>query len=307
MNKTKLITVDVAIAAYNAEKNIKRLVESMLLQKEVNFKLNKVIVNSDSSSDKTVSISQSISDKRVKVIDSHARSGFAGALISLVKANITDVLILLNDDIVVTDEFFIEKIIQPFIKENNIGLVCGNPQAFKSNNFISEAVRSGYNAYKRISDSTRKGNNVYTVDGKALCFSKDFTKKIKFPTDYRIMGNVDKFIYFSCIKEKLNYRYVSNAIMYFKCPSTIQDFTKWQTRNYKSNKYMVKSVWGKLADKEYEMDQTKFRLYKFLEFLKNPIGSIVILMLGLYCSYKASIAKDEFSLTWDLVQTTKDL
>ncbi len=307
MKKKTTLSVDVAIAAYNAERNIARLVNSMLEQKEINYKLNHIIVNSDSSTDKTVAIAKSIRNNKVKVIDSKLRAGFAGALVSLVKSNKADILMLLNDDIIVKDSYFIEKIIKPFYIEENIGLVCGNPQAFKSNSFISEAVRSGYNAYKRMSEALRQGNNVYTVDGKALCFSRKLTKIIKFPKDYKIMGNVDKFIYFSSISNKLKYRYVNNAIMYFKCPSTINDFTKWQIRNYKSNNYIVRMAWGKLVDEEYKYSKMKFVYYKLIEFLKNPIGSMFILTLGIYCSIKAASAKREFEITWDLVQTTKNL
>ncbi len=85
------ITVNVAIAAYNSEKNIKRLVESVLNQKEINYILKRVVVNSDSSSDETVPVAHEIYDKRVKVIDSRERSGFAGALVSLVNANDVDI------------------------------------------------------------------------------------------------------------------------------------------------------------------------------------------------------------------------
>lgn len=306
--KNSKLTLTVAIAAYNAEKNIKKLSESMLNQKEISFILNKVVINSDSSSDNTVKYAKSIKNKRMKVIDSKARTGFAGALVSLVKYNNTDVLCILNDDIIVNDLLFLEKLVRPFIKEKNIGLVCCNAQPLKSNNFVANAVRSGYIPYKQIGEEIKNGNNVYSVDGKTLCLSKKFIKTIRFPNDYRHMGNVDKHIYFACINNQFIYRYVKDAIIYFKCPSTIKDFTKWQIRNFQSTKYIHKSYWGgKLVDKEYILPVNKFRYYKLLELLKNPLGGLFIFTLGIYCSFQARFDKTDFKIKWDTVQTTKEI
>ncbi len=302
------LTLTVAIAAYNAEKNIKRLTQAMLKQHTNTFRLRQVIVNSDSSTDQTIKNANLVKDLRLKVIDSRTRTGFAGTLINLINSNITDVILILNDDIIVTDKRFLEKAIQPFIKESNIGLVCCNAQPMKPESFVENAVLSGYIPYKKVSETTRNGRNVFTVDGKALAFSKEFLNNVTFPKDYRLMANVDKFMYFSCIKSKFKYRYVKEAIMYFKCPSSIKDFTNWQIRNFKSNKYLVKKTWGKLVDKEYKViPSTKFKYYKLIELLKNPLGSTLIFALGIYCSYKAKVENKNFDSKWELVQTTKDL
>lgn len=224
-------TVSVAITAYNAEKNITRLVKSILSQNIKTFVLKEVVVHSDTSNDSTVIFARSIKDKRLKVVDSKVRLGFADSLIKLVKKNQSDVLILLNDDIVVRDRNFLYKIIRTFQLSEKVGLVCCNAQPFESGSFIASAVRAGYKPYKKISEETRSGNNVFTVDGKVLCFSKVLCRNIQFPIDRSLMGNVDKFIYFSCINLNLQYKYVKNAVIYFKCPQTIQDFVNWQTRN----------------------------------------------------------------------------
>jgi hypothetical protein len=128
-----------------------------------------------------------------------------------------------------------------------------------------------------------------------------------FPEEYSIMGNVDKYIYFLCVKNGFKYRYVKEAQMHFKMPDTIRDFVKWQTRNYKSNKYKVKEAWGDLVEKEYQHSKNDFRNYKIIEFIKNPLGSLFILMLGCYCSYKAKMEQDQFETKWDLVGSTKNI
>lgn len=306
-NINKKISVTVAVATYNAEKNMSRLLTSLLKQKETSYFMEKIVINSDTSTDDTVKIAKGFKNKKIRVIDSKERLGFAGSLIKLVKSNRSDVLILLNDDVIITDNLFVEKTAKPFIDFPSLGLACCNPQPLPSGSFIAGAVRSGYVPYKKISEETRGGHNVFTVDGKALCFSKAFTEKIVFPEDYSIMGNVDKYIYFSCISKKFQYRYVKEAILFFKCPQTVSDFINWQTRNYKSNKYLVYKAWGSLVEKEYQMSNWKFRFYKLIELIKNPLESLVIFLLGLYSSYKARTESRVFNIKWNLVGSTKDL
>jgi cellulose synthase/poly-beta-1,6-N-acetylglucosamine synthase-like glycosyltransferase len=299
------LTVTIGIPAYYAEKNIQDLLRSLIKQRQDTQKIEKIIVYYDVSGDNTLKEAKEINDKRVLVIDGKIRKGFAHGVKTLLHLADSDVIILLNDDIKITDPNFVEKLAQPFLKEKKVGLVCGNPQAIKSNNFISEAVRSGYNAYKKMGDYIRHGNNVYTCDGKALCFSRELAKSIHFPDDLKLMGNVDHYMYFSCLKNKLKYVYVANAIMYFKCPSTISDFTKWQIRNYKNNRYIFRKAFGKLAEEEYTMPTKVFNKYKFIEFLKNPLGGIFILILGQYCLYKTIQTKNEYENMWSVVGTTK--
>jgi len=303
----KAVTITVGIAAYNAEKNIKRLLDSLLSQKSVNYKLDKVFVHSDQSTDNTDRIVKNMKNKYVKLIIPRQRRGFARTIINLLKGNKSDICILLNDDIIISDRFFINKLIQPYFSNKNVGLISGNPQALQSRNFISEAVRSGYNAYKDLGDYIDSGNNIFTCDGKILCFSKLFIKTLKFPKNKSEMGNVDKYIYLSCLANHFDYRYVTDAVVYFKCPSTIDDFVKWQIRNYKTNKYIMQKKFAKLSYKEYKTPRIIFTCYKIKEFMKNPLGGTVIYLLGLYCTFKAYKERYFVKTTWDLVSTTKDL
>ena len=303
----KKITVNIAIAAYNAEKNIKRLVESVTMQKEINFKLKKIIVNSDSSKDMTVAIARKIKDARVKVIDSKARAGYAGTMISLIKKNNADILIVLNDDIVISDQFYIEKAIEPILLEENVGLVCCNIIDINTKTFTAKAVKSGYDAFRRLGVSLRNGNNIFTVDGKTLCFTQKFIISIKLPNDLRKMGNVDSYFYLECIKNKFKYRYSKNAILYYRFPSTIDDFINWQTRSFTSTNYILKETFGKLAEEEFKIPFIPFTYYRLLEFFKNPIGCIFIKFIVYYCQYKAYSRKKVFETKWNTVLTTKDI
>ncbi len=305
--KNKKITVNVSIPAYNSEKTIEKLIRSILIQKRINYKLESVVVHSDSSSDNTVKTVRNFKNNLVSVIAAKKRSGYSSSLIKLIKRNKADLLLQLNDDVIINDSHFIEKLIKPFFANKNLGLVCGNIQPLKPTSYVGKAAQSGYIAFKNLGEKINHGSNAFTCDGKSLCFSNTFASSIKFPINHKDMGNSDGFIYLTCIKNGFDYAYAKYAILYFKLPTTLKDFTKWQVRSYKSNKYVLKNYFGDLAEKEFKIPKLLFNYYKAIEFIKHPISSILIQFIGFYCTYKAAKEKNEFNLKWDLVQSTRDL
>lgn len=181
----KIKTVSIGITAYNSEKNIKRLIVSILKQavKEVHFE--KLLIHSDCSSDKTVSIAKSIENKKIEIIESKKRIGFAGSVENVLKKNSSDVIILLNDDIIIEDDMFIEEIVIPFLENERLGLVSANLVPFQPENFIENAVRSGYMGYSNFAKQYKNGHNILTCDGKVLALSRQFLKVLQLPKNFK--------------------------------------------------------------------------------------------------------------------------
>lgn len=302
----KKLSVNVAIAAYNAEQNIKPLVSSLLDQYVSSFDLKAIIVNSDSSTDKTVKIARSFKNKLVVVRESYLRQGFAGVVIHLLKKNDADVIVLLNDDIVITDKFFLEKTIAPFIQEKNVGLVCSNPTPFPGGNLMQRAITSSFNAYNAVRMRYNNGNSVLTCDGKVLTLSKQYVKSLKFPKDLGEMANVDWFIYFSCIQNGFKYRFVESARIWYKNPSTVRDYIKWTTRN-NQDLNMMKARFGKLFEESYKLPKFGFMFAKVKEAIKNPVGCVLLFGLSIYCTLQAKMGDSKFETMWELVETTKSI
>lgn len=107
-----------------------------------------------------------------------------------------------------------------------------------------------------------------------------------------------------CKEKKMLYQLVSSTQVYFRCPSNIGDFVKWQRRNYQ-NKILIQRKFSKLLKSEYDFPRTSVLYFKLLELLKNPLGGLTILVLGIYCAYLSKIDKTKFNVLWDMVDTTK--
>jgi glycosyltransferase involved in cell wall biosynthesis len=307
MNKTITYnkkTVSIGVTAYNAEKNIVPLVNSILAQRDTNYILEKIIIHSDASSDKTVAMVKAIKNRRIVVIDSHARIGFTKSFEKILKLSKSDVMVLLNDDIQIKDKNLISHLVQEF-SASYVGLVSGNPQPLPPKTFIEKAAISSHNVYESMRNSMNNPHNVYTCDGKVLALSRKLIENLNIPSNAKNAGNLDCYLYFSTLQKGFSYRHAKSAIVYYRTPMTEHDYTSWTSRN-NSNYFIMEKTFGSIVAKEF---QKPLLYYFFLtrEFIKNPLGSIYIKILGLKVAINAQKISKNFSPKWEVIATTKNL
>jgi glycosyltransferase involved in cell wall biosynthesis len=301
------LSVTIGIPAYLAERNIKNLLEALIMQNEDTFKIEEIIVYYDASGDNTLEKAREIKDKRIKVIDGKVRKGFANGVKTLLSMNESDILLLLNDDIEIADRNFVNKIVQPFLMEENIGLVCGNPQPLKPKTFIDKALASRLQAQIHLSYQMNHGSNIFSCEGKILTLSKAFIQKLSLPEDNKQLGNVDAYLYFTCITYGLKYRFVRDAIVYCRNPTTWSDHAKLISRN-RAQKYIMQQKFGRVVtDKEYTKSNILMLYTTLIQFIRNPVGCLFIAFTELLLDFKARMLVKNLSETWDVVKTTKNL
>lgn len=297
-------SISVGIAAYNCQDNIFLLLKSLLSQKIISS-VDQIIVYSDASQDQTVEEARKVKGKKIKVIAAKKRQGFAHAVEKLLSLNKSEVIILLNDDIKITDSHFIEKISKAFV-DKRVGLASANPQPMRPQTFIEKAANSAFRVYEKMRYTIRNGNNEFTCDGKILALSKPFIKSLNMPKNYEQIGNADSFLYFSCLANGFKYKHIKNAVVQFKLPSNLKDYLSLTVRN-NTDPYILKRKFGKVVEIEYKKPKLAFYYFGMIEFFKNPTGAILIFIIGLYVRYKAKQVQKAFNPTWDIVLSTKNL
>ena len=160
-------TVSVGIAAWNAETNIGAILSAVSSQCEERVTISEIIVHSDQSTDGTIAAARLCPDPRIRIVDHPNRRGFAASVGSMLETFNGDALILLNDDIRIADNRFVETMVMP-IFEDGVDFVGANLQPLPSRTFVERASVSVFRVWERIRESLPEPNGVFTCEGAAM-------------------------------------------------------------------------------------------------------------------------------------------
>lgn len=302
--KTSRVKVTIGIPAYNEEANIGELIAHLLSQNGSGYKLDRIIVSSDGSTDRTVAIVNSINDKRVTLIDNKKRAGLGRGLNQIVKEANSEVLVLVDADIAIEDKSFINKLIEPVTKDEKDLTSCKikekNPQ-----NFIERTLYVSMRLKENLFESYRGGDNLFTCHGPARAMSKKMYKKIFFPEG---KGN-DMYSYLYAKANGFFFKYVRNISVYYKLPGNMEDHKKQSLRFFAS----IDSQRNYFSDDLLE-SETKIRLPSYISgavksiplFFRYPMHIAFYVLLNAYLKV-SSFKKFEQSNLWSIAKSSKNL
>lgn len=298
--KGRKISISVGISAFNEERNIKKLIDSILWQKESRYTIKEIIVISDGSTDQTAMCLQKIKDHRLKIVNSKKRFGKTTRLNWIFKNAKGDAIVIFDADVVLSARDVIENLVKPLVNEENVGFICGRAKPIKGKTFIENCVNASHDAYDNFRSKLRKGSNPYSVEGRVMLLSKDFASKVTLTKPY----GGDKYLYFYCITNGFNFRYVKAATVLYRSPSTLSEHIRQNTR-FMARGFQADLIFGDIVSKEFKISK-KILVVSFLKtFIEKPIYSISIFFINLYCKYKAKHEWKNINEKWDIVSTTK--
>lgn len=297
----KKITITIGIPAYNEEQNIKILLERIFEQKIRNAKLEKVIIVSDASKDRTVEIVKSMSNKRIKIINHNKRVGKPKSINEIINRTEEDVLVILDADILPTDHQFLHNLIEPITKNHKIGLVGADTVPAKPLTFFESIIANSHtlktDLYKKINEK----NNIYLCHGRARAFSKMFYSKLNFSQDCP----EDAFSYLMCIQKGFKFSFAEKAKVIFRSPSTPADHIKQSKRFQHGQESLEKYFTSELIKKSYKIPKVYFAetLLKYL--IISPLKTILFIIVNFYIKLFTNNQYDQS--TWEISPSTKGI
>jgi len=296
------LTVSTIISAYNEEKNIKNFLNSLVQQEETNFKFEEIVVVSDGSEDDTVGEAKKISDPRVKIYEEKQRMGKAKRLNDYFASCESDALLIFDADTLLDSNSTVAKLLAPLSKISRVGMIGGNAKILPGRTFIEKAINSSAEVFYEIREKYKGGNNAFGTNGCILALAKDFYKRVRLAEN--MLGD-DHFLYFSCLKMGLKFVYQKDAIIWYRAPSTIKDHIK-QNKRFISNSLLMRNVFGDLAEREYRVPRALMLRLKAKAILKDPVHSIAIYLINIYCRRAARNEADRLNGKWDIASSTKE-
>lgn len=302
--KKNIPTVTIAVSVYNEEINIKNFLLSVLKQDVRGFKLSRIIVLSDGSTDNTVNIARSLKSSLITVIDDKNRIGKSSRLNQIYNMATSDILVQSDADVIFSNKNVVYNLIQPIVNNPDVGMCGGHPKPMTAETFTEKAVNSTFEMYSKLRKKLRNGNNVFSADGRLLAYRKELYKQITVPKN--MIAN-DAFTYFACLTKQFKYKYVPGAIVNFRSPQQLRDQVRQNTRFVAAPIRMKRIFDENMVDREYFIPKHIKCLYMFQEFLKNPIGCAYIYAVNTYCKAKASRVERKLNARWDMAISTKKI
>ncbi len=292
-------TLTIGIAAYNEEKNIGHLLQALRMQKISSAKLEGIVVVSDSSTDRTDEIVRKIEGGGVRLVRMPSRQGGAMAQNAIFAGSKSDIVVVLDADIMPADDSFIDSLISPIILDPEIGLTSNIIEPAKPRTFVEKALARNHVFKTNLWLSSGMGNTIYTCFGPARAFSRKLYEGMRYPKDVP----VDSYSYMHCVSHGLKFALARSASVIFRCPENFSDHRKQSTR-FMSGKDAIVSVFGDAAKAAYRLPFWPL----FLSSLKELVSHPILFMAFILMSVRIRLGKHAaFSSKWDMAGTSKNV
>lgn len=297
MNKN--LTLSVGIPAYNEEMNIGKLVKSILDQDYGKIKLGKIIIYSDGSTDGTNAIVRGINSNKIKLIASGKRRGQAHAQNIIFKNSASDILVLLNADILIKDNNFIRNLAGPITAKKGVGLTSPMVVPLSPDNFFEYIIAKGHLEKNKLFATIGK-NNIYLCHGRARALSKKLYKSFKFPN---VIAE-DAYSYLINKELGLEFYYVRNSKIYFRSPQSLHDHLKQSIRFVQGIKQLENFFDVNAVRKQFYIPKTKYMQYMFNYFKNSPLEAIIYVLVQI-TSITFSLFGRKYNHIWNVSVSSK--
>jgi glycosyltransferase involved in cell wall biosynthesis len=315
--------ITVGIPSFNEEFNISRLLHSIIelnklgsddLDNQNNseyknddslssetlgkktFEITEVII-SDDSSDNTCRIVDEIASQNpslnVKLIHHDYRRGVSAAWNEIFRNATGDVIVLYDADIII--EKNTTALLVGSIRED-IGLCASNSKPLVSKK--STITRASVFIADWLGAIRKYGLSQYTVMGRALSISSDVAKKIT------ILENVialDLYLQCKVLEQGMEVHYNENAVIYFKPPDNMFDFSSQIIRamnGHKQIEYLMRSSCSRLPFRRGLVTTLK-------SIAKDPKGALSLICCYAVLPYYSHKLTGADSSKWYIAKSTK--
>lgn len=260
-------TVSIGIPAYNEATNIRQLLEALLKQTLDGAQLTEIIVISDGSTDRTCDLVQSVADERITLRALPERGGMEGAQNEIVAAARGDILVLLDADVLPSDERFLQEIIRPLQQDSRIGLVGADVVSAAPRRFFESIIAYSHALKQRIYRAIRDGDNVYLCHGRARAFSRTLYQQLRWPTIY----TEDAFSYLFCRERGFRFMFAPAARVVFRSPSTFADHARQSNRFAAGRPLLTQHFDRRVVEEHFSLPSLVVLWALMWSFVRHPI------------------------------------
>jgi len=293
------IKFSILIPAYNEEKNIGVLLESLIQQKIYPpFEMVNITVIASGCIDNTEIIVNKFCKKnqKIRLISTPKRLGKANSINLFLKRSKEDLIVMISADVLPADNYTINTLLQPFFEED-VGLTGGRPIPVNpSSTFTNKISGLIWHLHHKIS--------LFSPPkvGEIIAF-RNVVERI--PED--TLADEERL---SAVIQAKGYKavYANDAVVYNKAPVRISELIEQRKRIFMGHLLVKKELGYTVPTLEYK------RLLKIVidEIASNPYKILTIIPLVLiefFCRFLGLISyvTKRYKPAWKVCRTTKKL
>jgi poly-beta-1,6-N-acetyl-D-glucosamine synthase len=294
-------TVTIGIPAYNEEANISHLLIDLLEQKERSYELKAIIVVCDGSTDRTEHEALSVQSEKLTIISFASRQGIARAQNEIFKRADTDICVLFDADVRLENQNTLQQLLVPIIS-GNAAFTSGSMLETLPETFLEKVLWVSMRLKDTIFSSWRKGDNIYTCNGKIRAFSRELYKQLHFPYS---LGE-DAYSYLFAVYNKFIYRYVPQAKVIYKLPDTLSDHAGQSLRFLESKERYITAFGSDFVKREYAIPLHLYAFAFIKMFIRNPVLLSYYLYLKLRIRFSKEFHAQDYEL-WSVATSSKQV
>ena len=299
---TKKLKVSIGIPAYNEESNIKNLLNSLLQQEEINYELLEILVVSDGSCDRTVDLARSIASEKIKVFNNKERKGAMARQNEILKLFKGDILVLLNADILPKNNYYLENMVSPFLRNSKLGIVSNKGITLPAETFFEKIINFSVAIKFGIFEKYKAGDNIYMCHGHSRALSREFTNQLEWPA---VVGE-DAYSYLRVHELGFDFYYQPNAEILFRSPQNINDHIKQSSRFTASKKGLAAYFPKEKISESFKIPVIVTIKICVMSFFRHPLLFISYIFVH-YLAALDALFKNRAIIKWEQAHTSKVL
>jgi glycosyltransferase involved in cell wall biosynthesis len=299
----KKITVTISIPAYNEQVNIGTLLDLLIKQKQKNISLEKIVVYTDGSKDRTPIIVQEKMKTYplIQLIKGKDQKGKFYRLNKIFRDNSSDVLIVLDADIGINSNMFVDNFAMSVMKDDRAQMISAHELPIIPKDFIGRVIAASYVTWDYIRWSIPNCDHVQNAYMRATAYRGSFAKTLHIPEKA-----TEERLYLYLMAKKTNgYRYARNAQITYWPVNTIHDYILLSDRAFGRPQPAVNKIVGYDATYLYSIP-TKYKRRGILKaFIKDPVFTLFGMILGFILNKMTLSRKTKDSAIWKISLSSK--
>lgn len=295
------MTITIGIPTFNEENNITFLLEQILKQSTKFAKIEKIHIVDDASTDRTVELAKAFKNKKIIVTRREKRLGQTSAQNYIFEHTSSEAIIILEADTYPAEKNYIELMIEPFIKNSDIGFVQGNITPLPTRTLIGKVLNKQAEVFTKLVVQNTKFSHPISTGRGGKAFRKSVYKKLRWPTNVP----EDDYAILWCIAHNVTSFFQRKAHMFYGRPQTFTDYIKEKQKMKKAN-YTIKNLFSTNVIGKYFRVPIRTQIKLCVTLLKEDPTAFFIYGFLTIAEYFV-LRNETYTDFWPQTQTTKML